>query len=375
MHVLHSKVAVNVAHRGVNFIFVHCHPTDIIFRHSTPLVEVRSSVTGQKTVRVERILWAYVFDADGVATRLDEASASEFPLAAQSGYVWIHLGLANARTREWLRDAPFLPADVRAELLNDDEQFHLRRFGQFIAGVVPDIRRDIGSNGEEDTGRLRFVADEQLLVTARRTALCSVEDTRAAVERGKRFPNPSELLGSMLGQIVEGIAARGRTIAEHLDQVEDRLVSEEATSQSSSVAAARRRALILHRRLQALLALLRSDLQEELTSHPHFGPIAERLDVRLVTTDRDVVSLLERARAIQDEISGRVAAASNRSLQALSIMTAIFVPSTLISSVFGMNTGGFPWKDHDLGTLYAVILCLCGSFGSYVVLRLLKVIN
>ena len=60
----------------------------------------------------------------------------------------------------------------------------------------------------------------------------------------------------------------------------------------------------------------------------------------------DLESVQERARLLQEEITGRTAEATNHNLYIVSLLTAIFLPITLITGIFGMNVGGVPWVDR-----------------------------
>jgi zinc transporter len=44
----------------------------------------------------------------------------------------------------------------------------------------------------------------------------------------------------------------------------------------------------------------------------------------------------------------------NRNIYVVSVLTAIFLPITLITGIFGMNVGGLPWVEGDSGFLWVV---------------------
>lgn len=65
----------------------------------------------------------------------------------------------------------------------------------------------------------------------------------------------------------------------------------------------------------------------------------------------------------------------NRSLYILSIISALMLPATFVTGLFGMNTGGLPWAGAAHGTLIASQLALGSAGGVYVALRLLGFIR
>ena len=48
----------------------------------------------------------------------------------------------------------------------------------------------------------------------------------------------------------------------------------------------------------------------------------------------------------------------NKIMFVLTLLSGIFLPLTLITGFFGMNTGGLPWTDDKYGTLKAVIVAV-----------------
>ncbi len=83
----------------------------------------------------------------------------------------------------------------------------------------------------------------------------------------------------------------------------------------------------------------------------------------------DIAALHDRARALQDELTSRLAEETNRRLYIVSVVTTVVMPAALVTGFFGMNTGGMLWQDHRLGTVFAFGLCLFAMLGTLGVLR------
>ena len=56
----------------------------------------------------------------------------------------------------------------------------------------------------------------------------------------------------------------------------------------------------------------------------------------------DIVELYERAKLLQEELAARLAENTGRNLYVLSILTAVLLPMTLVTGIFGMNVAGLP---------------------------------
>ncbi len=48
----------------------------------------------------------------------------------------------------------------------------------------------------------------------------------------------------------------------------------------------------------------------------------------------------------------------NKNIYYLTILSGIFLPLTLLTGFFGMNTGGLPFTENENGTLYVVIISI-----------------
>ncbi len=57
-----------------------------------------------------------------------------------------------------------------------------------------------------------------------------------------------------------------------------------------------------------------------------------------------------------------------------SIVTAVLLPATLVTGVWGMNVGGLPWAEDSRGFLYTVLVLLASIVVSLVLLRRARVL-
>ena len=65
-------------------------------------------------------------------------------------------------------------------------------------------------------------------------------------------------------------------------------------------------------------------------------------------------ALYERAKLLQEEIASQMSEQMNRNLMALSILTALLMPATLVSGIFGMTVAGLPGL-HDESAFFVVM--------------------
>jgi zinc transporter len=72
--------------------------------------------------------------------------------------------------------------------------------------------------------------------------------------------------------------------------------------------------------------------------------------------------LQARTRLLQDELMAKLTEQSNQLLYILSVMTAVLLPMTIISGLFGMNVGGLPLVDtpHGFWVVTAISVVIAG---------------
>ena len=84
----------------------------------------------------------------------------------------------------------------------------------------------------------------------------------------------------------------------------------------------------------------------------------------------DLATVQDRARLLQDEINLKIASQTNSQLFILSVLTALFVPATLVTGLFGMNVGGMPFTESTDGFWWGLLVSLISSL--FVCLLLVK---
>lgn len=297
------------------------------------------------------LLWALAAEADGSARELPLAAPIEHP---NTGWLWLHFNLADARTTDIIESLS-LPAEAAALLGDKDEFQQLHRLENFDYGMIAGVGRDI-DGPTEYFKFLHFALGERLLVTARRSPISALEATRRQLKNGLRVENETEVFGAIFEHIVEDIDAFAARLAGEIDRVEDKVMDGAAGEARRSLGHFRRTAVQLHRHVSSTrLALQRLDTRRTQTS-PRLAAVLQPIGQQIEQLDREVASLRERARLLQEEIAALLAEETNRHLRVLSILTILFLPPTFIGGLFGMNLKGMPWADSEHGFWIATAL-------------------
>ncbi|WP_274519196.1 CorA family divalent cation transporter, partial [Inquilinus limosus] len=76
---------------------------------------------------------------------------------------------------------------------------------------------------------------------------------------------------------------------------------------------------------------------------------------------RSIDEVIDRTRLLQEELAAQRAEAMNRSLLVLAVLTAIFLPMTLITGIFGMNVAGLPGLQDASAFLWVMVLIVAAG--------------
>jgi zinc transporter len=323
-----------------------------------------------ETAPAAGILFAYHFKADGSKETLAAGDVDD-EIRRGDGWFWVHLSLADTRCRNWvLQHAPLTDA-AREILTGPDEHQRLDIFGREIVGVVPDLQLDF-SKPTEQLCRLRFAVTDNLLVTIRRAHLRSIETTRQSVEAGTRFTSPIDLLDTIVDHFADFVNKLAERLGSDLDLAEESVWRDDLEDQSQRIAHARNQAVRVHRQLAQMSSLFHRLEPRLLAMHPDWAAPVRGLAQKLDAFDHAIAAIHDRARLLQEEMSAKMSAITNRRLFTLSVLTAAILPPTLVTGFFGMNTKDMPFQNTDGGTWYALAVAAAAGAVTYWALQRLR---
>ncbi len=328
----------------------------------------------RSTPTLAGLLFAMRFDAHGVGHLVPDAGTLDTDNFGQ-GFLWLHFDLARAQLDSLIGEGRFGPKRLAAAVFAEDHHQRVTVENSHIGGVVADLARRPSDGGDDATSRLHFVIGPRSLVSGRRQPVESPEVARDAAREGARIVSPFVLLETLIGSVIGAITERGERLTDTLDEIEDRILDERVRGDRQRLGPIRRDAVRLHRQLLGLRAVfhrLEEDGVRQELDEPTITT-ASRLAQRLDALDRDMTLVVERARLMQEELSARVADQSNRQLYTLSILTALFLPPTLVTGLFGINTKGLPLADHEQGSWIVFGLAFASAGLAYGMIRVLGI--
>lgn len=300
------------------------------------------------------LLWAYSGSPGERPVSLDPADVAG--ALATEDWVWLHVDLIDQRMPGWIGDLCTLSADASALFAGGRGLQMLQHSAEEMHGVCPDFTTD-SARVSNSVGRFVFSVRERLLVTGRRQPLESVYRVRERLKLGAPHDSALHVFSSIVLAFAQTALQKMRDAEAELDEVEDRLIEAATDADRMALKDVRRLALGLHRPVAGMLQQLREEGEgAEKAGDNHEEAIFDFMAVRLGVLDQSIVHVSDRAKLLSEDIADQLAEDSNRSLRALTVMSALLMPGTLVVGVFGMNTGGLPFSEGAWGTWEALFL-------------------
>jgi zinc transporter len=316
---------------------------------------------------------AFGFVFQGGRGRLVHDDTLHDALGLGADWIWLHLGLSDHRARRFLNDFPELPEIGRALLLGGESRIQIALAADHAAGVLPDLEKDFEDQSLEP-GRLAFWLNDRMLFTTRRRPVRAVQRLHDAVVGGLELENPAAALAKLQGSYVEIVESRLIELGTELDGIEDRVLADRSGLDRLPLGPLRHE-LSRHRRE---FAGLRSAIHRagfgRLTGETPLGAHMAAMQQDAEDFERDAGALQDRARLLYEEVNTRIAATTNRSLSALTVISTLLLPPTFVAGAFGMNVGGIPWAQAREGFWLVLGFCAVLIAISYTVLRRFRIL-
>jgi zinc transporter len=289
------------------------------------------------------VVCIYALDGDGAGVALER------PESPSGQDLWVHLQSDAAECPAYMRSlgVPETAVEIMTAI---DTRPRVLSFDQGTLIVLRGVNTVEGSD-PEDMVSLRIWLTDKVIVTARKTArvLMSIQDIRKLLDQGRGPTDSYQFLVDVLELLTDRIAHVVDDVEEQLEDIEEHLIDLRSVELRTSLTVMRRRAAQLKRYLapqrEALDSLYRVKigLNERLASS-----LREQTD-RTTRFVEDLDLSRERSILLQEELRNQIAEMQNERMYVLSIVTAIFLPLSFLTGVFGMNVMGLPGVENPRG--------------------------
>lgn len=313
-------------------------------------------------------------DASGAATALDwPVLRKALKEPREDGeWIWLHLDRSDAEARRWLETESGLSQEVLEAMLNDDTQPRADELDGGLLVLLRGRNRD-ASDRIADLVSTRIFMSRGLVISVRLRPFAPSWRLAETYLAGRGPATPTAFLDRMIeiGLIMleEGLDWIGAEI----DQLEEAALTgpdDEMRKRRARLNALKRAVIERRRYLRpqsnaiARLATLNADCLDP----AYRSSIAEAANQtgRIV---EDLEGLRERATIVADEMQARMTDRLNRTLLTLAVVSTVFLPLTVMTSLMGVNLAGIPFAERPWAFIAFVFSLAVVALASIIVVR------
>ena len=262
---------------------------------------------------------------------------------------WLHLNYTNEESAQWLATTPLIPDTVRDALAGEGLRPRVFRLGEGSLITLRCVNSSTEERPDQMVAMPVYITDTLIITTCQRSIL-ALDDVISDFSNG----NGPESSGSWLVSICDALTDHASDFVEHLHDMvidlEDDLLDQKVPPRGTL--ALLRKQLIVMRRYMApqrdVYARLANDRINWINDDQRrlIQDIADRLGRRGLD---EIDACIARTAVMTDEISQLMQEDLGRRTYTMSLMAMVFLPSTFLTGLFGVNLGGIPGSGWTFG--------------------------
>jgi magnesium transporter len=314
------------------------------------------------------------------ADRLVELNADESSLPAEA--IWVDALDPTAEERAAIEKAYGigLPSAEEMSEIEESSRLYLDD-GKIHMTVILPVGADTSDPG---TTEATFILERERLITLRHADTRPFQTFAARCTNEAGTPMTSDLVTAALAEtIVDRLADLMQRVDRELDQIGRRIFGETGKKGDRGGLAEREFAVVLKRLGRA--NRLDSMVRDSLLSIARMTPYLRQQTMswahpetmgRLETLARDIKSLSDYDAQINQEVTflleatlGLIGVRQNAIIKVFSVAAVLFLPPTIVASVYGMNFQYMPELVWPWGYPMAVVLMILSGLGCYWIFR------
>lgn len=275
-------------------------------------------------------------------TRLEEVDTSTWP---EDAPIWVHFNADTPELSDWLLEQGVADTVTEA-LLADDTRPRCSR----MAGGIQLTLRGINLNPEsspEDMVSLRLWLQGTRCISVQKRPLQTLQQLCQHLETGQGPQRIDELIAAIIEGLVDRIGLCSHDLEDRLDDLEDKALVG-TISIDDALTHLRQQLIPLQRFLEPQRLTIQRLLGEPVFNADTRTQVEESLNL-LTRYVEDISAMQERAQVLQERQLSLQNEQLNRRMYLLGVITAIFLPLSFLTGLFGINLGGMPGAETPTG--------------------------
>jgi zinc transporter len=296
-----------------------------------------------RELQVPDAVYAYQLDGKGGVTSIDydDKVTCDEPC-------WLHLDYAHPASAEWLATTSLLPDAVREALSGESSRPRVSKVGDGTMITLRSINFNANSRPDQLV-TIRVYMTDKLIVSTRHRKVFSIDQVVNDLQSGIGPTNSGNWLVEISDALTDHASEFIEDLHDKIIDLEDSLL-EQQVPERGQLALIRKQLIVLRRYMapqRDVFSRLASDRLPWMNDDDRrrMQDIADRLGRGLDDLDGSIA----RTAILSDEITTVMADAMNRRTYTMSLLAMVFLPTTFLTGLFGVNLGGIPGGDNPLG--------------------------
>jgi zinc transporter len=262
------------------------------------------------------------------------------------GVLWLHFDLNHPDTELWIQEKLNLNDIVWDFLLSEETRPRTSILGESLLISLRGV--NLNPNSEpEDMVAVRVFADQNRIISATRRNLMSIRDIAEACKKQSGPIGVSDFIATLSDLMINRVSDTIDDMEESLVDIEDQILKDHLTGTRNGLTAIQHKSIYLRRYMGPQRAAMQKLYKVRL---PWFDKQSS-LEIREITHQLriyidDLDEIRDRANLHQEGLSSRMTEQLNGRLYVLSLVTAIFLPLSFLTGLFGINLGGIPGAEN-----------------------------
>jgi zinc transporter len=263
-----------------------------------------------------------------------------------AGVLWVHLNRTTDEADHYVRRDSGLDPIVVEALLASDTRPRMVTHGAGMIVVMRGINLNPGAD-PEDMISIRIWIEKRRIISTRSRRSLATRDVQEALVRKQGPRDETDCLLALARAVQLRVAHVIDALSDQVDDLEEHVVGGDIARVRDALPHMRKRAISLRRHLapqRETFTRLQGERHEILDGidQARFRELADET-MRFV---EELDSVRERANVIQDEVLNLLTERQNRNSYVLTVVAAIMLPLSFITSLFGVSLANIPFSDH-----------------------------
>ncbi|MEQ4532105.1 MAG: zinc transporter ZntB [Mixta sp.] len=271
---------------------------------------------------------------------------------------WLHLNYTHRGSAEWLASTPLIPDAVRDALAGDSMRPRVSRLGDGFMITLRSVNRNSDSRPEQLVA-IRVFINDKLIVSTRRRKVNAIDEVLTELQNGNGPVDGGSWLVELCDVLTDHTSEFIEDLQDKIIELEDALMDQRIPARGE-LALLRKQLIVMKRYMTPQRDVYARLASEKLgwmddDERRRMQEIADRLGRGL----DDLSASIARTAVLADEIASIMQEAMNRRTYTMSLLAMIFLPTTFLTGLFGVNLGGIPGAESHYGfAIFCLMLVL-----------------